>query len=35
MSPIQKAIEYIKWLEAGDKFSYRKVAKEFGVDRTT
>jgi predicted transcriptional regulator len=35
MSPIQKAIEYIKWLEAGDKFSYRQVAKEFGVDQIT
>jgi transcriptional regulator with XRE-family HTH domain len=35
MSPIQEAIEYIELREAGDKFSYRQVAKEFGVDRTT
>jgi transcriptional regulator with XRE-family HTH domain len=35
MSPIQEAIEYIESREAGDKFSYRQVAKEFGVDRTT
>jgi predicted transcriptional regulator len=32
MSPIQEAIEYIESREAGDKFSYRQVAKEFGVD---
>jgi hypothetical protein len=35
MSPIQEAIEYIESREAGDKFLYRQVAKEFGVDRTT
>jgi hypothetical protein len=35
MDPIQDAIEYIESREAGDKFSYRQVAKIFGVDRTT
>ena len=35
MDPIQEAIEYIESREAGDKFSYRQVAKRFGVDRTT
>ena len=35
MDPIQEAIEYIESREAGDKFSYRQVAKMFGVDRTT
>jgi transcriptional regulator with XRE-family HTH domain len=35
MDPIQEAIEYIKSREAGDKFSYRQVAKKFGVNRTT
>jgi hypothetical protein len=32
MSPIQEAIEYIELREAGDKFLYCQVAKEFGVD---
>jgi hypothetical protein len=31
MSPIQEAIEYIESREAGDKFSYRQVAKELGL----
>ena len=35
MSPIQEAIEYLELHEAGDDFSYRKVAQKFGVDRTT
>jgi transposase-like protein len=35
MDPIQEAIKYIESREAGDKFSYRQVAKIFGVDRTT
>ena len=35
MDPIQEAIKYIDAREAGDKFSYRNVAKMFGVDRTT
>ncbi|KAI1676938.1 Tc5 transposase DNA-binding domain containing protein [Pyrenophora tritici-repentis] len=35
MTAIQEAIEYIESREAGDKFSYRQVAKVFGVDRTT
>jgi hypothetical protein len=35
MDPIQEAIEYLESREAGDKSSYRKVAKMFGVDRTT
>jgi len=35
MDSIQEAIEYIESREAGDKFSYRQVAKIFGVDRTT
>jgi hypothetical protein len=35
MDPIQEAIEYLEMCEAGDKFSYREVAKMFGVDRTT
>ncbi|KAF7571213.1 hypothetical protein PtrM4_112150 [Pyrenophora tritici-repentis] len=35
MDPIQEAIKYIESRKAGDKFSYRQVAKIFGVDRTT
>ena len=35
MDPIQEATEYIESRESGDKFSYRQVAKIFGVDRTT
>jgi hypothetical protein len=35
MDPIQEAIEYLESHEAGDNFSYRKVAKQFSVDRTT
>ena len=35
MTPIQEAIEYLKSHEAGDNFSYREVAKKFGVDRST
>jgi transposase len=35
ITAIQEAIEYIESREAGDKFSYRQVAKIFGVDRTT
>jgi transposase len=35
MDPIQEAIKYIESREARDNFSYRKVAKIFGVDRTT
>jgi hypothetical protein len=33
MDPIQEAIECIESREAGDDFSYRQVAKKFGVDR--
>jgi transposase len=35
MDQIQEAIEYLESHEAGDNLSYRKVAKIFGVDRTT
>jgi transposase-like protein len=35
MDPIQEAIKYIESRESGDKFSYRQVAKIFGVNRTT
>jgi transposase len=35
MQPIQEAIEYLESREAGDNFSYREVAKRFGVDRVT
>ena len=35
MDPIQEAIEYLESREAGDNFSYRQVAKIFGVNRTT
>jgi transposase-like protein len=35
MQPIQEAIEYLESREAGDNFSYREVAKKFGVDRVT
>ena len=35
MQPIQEAVEYLKSREAGDNFSYREVAKRFGVDRVT
>ena len=35
MSPIQEAIEYLESRGPGDKFSYRKVAEKFGVNRTT
>jgi hypothetical protein len=34
MDPIQEAIEYLELHEAGHNFSYRKVAKQFSVDRT-
>jgi hypothetical protein len=32
MNPIQEAIEYIELCEAGDRFAYHQVAKEYGVD---
>jgi hypothetical protein len=32
MNLIQEAIESIESREAGDKFLYRQLAKEFGVD---
>jgi hypothetical protein len=35
MDPIQAAIEAIESREDGASFTYRKVAAEFGVDRTT
>jgi hypothetical protein len=35
MDPIQEAIEAIELREAGESFLYRKVAKRFGVDRST
>jgi hypothetical protein len=35
MDPIQKAIEDIESCEDGAHFSYREVAKRFGVDRST
>ena len=35
MDPILAAIEAIESQEPGEKFSYRQVAKKFGVDRTT
>jgi hypothetical protein len=35
MDPINAAIEAIESRESGASFSYRKVAKQFGVDRTT
>ena len=35
MDLIQEAIEYLESHEAGDKFSYREVAKMFKVDQTT
>lgn len=35
MDPIHEAIEYLESHKAGDNFSYREVAKKFGVDRTT
>ncbi|KAF7567595.1 hypothetical protein PtrM4_141860 [Pyrenophora tritici-repentis] len=35
MDPIQKAIEDIESREAGASFSYREVAKAWGVNRTT
>jgi transposase len=35
MQPIDEAIRYLESREAGDNFSYRQVAKMFGVDRTT
>jgi transposase len=35
MDPIQEAIEYLESREARDNFSYRQVAKIFGVNRTT
>jgi hypothetical protein len=35
MDPIQKAIEEIESREEGASFSYRQVAKKYGVDRRT
>jgi transposase-like protein len=35
MSPIEAAIEAIESLRSGEKFSYTKVASQFGVDRST
>jgi transposase-like protein len=35
MQLIQEAIEYLESREAGDNFSYREVAKKFGVNRVT
>lgn len=35
MDPTQGAVEYEESREAGDKFPYRQVAKDFRVDRTT
>jgi hypothetical protein len=35
MSPIDAAIEEIKSLAPGEKFSYRKIAEKYGVERTT
>ncbi|KNG52820.1 pogo transposable [Stemphylium lycopersici] len=35
MDPIQEAIRYIESREPGDDFSYREVARKYGVDRTT
>ncbi|EFQ93377.1 hypothetical protein PTT_09275 [Pyrenophora teres f. teres 0-1] len=35
MDPIEQAIEAIESRESGASFSYREVAKVFGVDRTT
>jgi transposase-like protein len=35
MDPIQEAIKEIESREPGDKFSYREVARKYGVDRTT
>jgi AraC-like DNA-binding protein len=35
IDPIQEAIEYIESRKARDNFSYRQVAKIFGVNRTT
>jgi hypothetical protein len=32
MQPINEAIRYLELREAGDNFSYRQVAKMFGVD---
>jgi hypothetical protein len=34
MDPIQETIEAIESREAGESFSYRKVAKTSGVDRS-
>ena len=35
MTPIEAAIKAIKSREAGESFSYRQVAKRFGVNQTT
>jgi hypothetical protein len=35
MGSIKAAIEAINLLETGDSINYTKIAKEFGVDRTT
>jgi transposase-like protein len=35
MSPIEAAIKAIESLRSGEKFSYTKVASQFGVDRST
>jgi hypothetical protein len=35
MDPIQEAIEFLELREAGDNFSYRQVAKMFGVENST
>jgi hypothetical protein len=35
MSPIDAAIEEIKSLAPGEKFSCRKIAEKYGVERTT
>jgi hypothetical protein len=35
MSPIDAAIEEIKSLAPGEKFSYKKIAEKYGVERTT
>ena len=35
MSPIEAAIAAVHALEPGEKFSYTKIASQFGVNRTT
>lgn len=35
MDPIQEAIEEIESCEADDDFSYRQIAKQYGVVRST